>query len=389
MNTMVSIKEHKDIVIDNSVHEFLNPDHLYIPIKEGLSLSVKTGSEIFKEQILLKGNDEYVYSPISGKVLGKTDSMRMNNQELECIVIENNFKEKVNKKKGVVKYINEYTKEEMYERIHKFNACDEYFPENPKVLIVNGIDPDPFEKTASFIINSYSSKILEAIDAIANILNLSDTILAINNSDSENVVNLTNNIGTYPNIKLKLMPDIYPIGFKEVLLKNLIHKQYNEEDILYLTALDIYNIYNVLKRKKPITERLITISGNAVAKPLVVNVKIGTSLSDLIKNVCEVTDNKYYVVTNGLIAGKTLTTLNNVVTNQTRSIFLNTIDTQEEKKCINCGLCNRKCPVGLNPKYLKDHKKADRSKCIGCGLCTYICPSKINFKSHLGGNNEE
>ena len=96
MNTMVSIKEHKDIVIDNSVHEFLNPDHLYIPIKEGLSLSVKTGSEIFKEQILLKGNDEYVYSPISGKVLGKTDSMRVNNQELECIVIENNFKEKVN-----------------------------------------------------------------------------------------------------------------------------------------------------------------------------------------------------------------------------------------------------------------------------------------------------
>ena len=65
------------------------------------------------------------------------------------------------------------------------------------------------------------------------------------------------------------------------------------------------------------------------------------------------------------------------------------VDTTEEKKCINCGLCNRKCPVGLNPKYIKDHPKADRSRCINCGLCTYICPSKINFKAHLGGNDEK
>ena len=122
---------------------------------------------------------------------------------------------------------------------------------------------------------------------------------------------------------------------------------------------------------------------------MVVNVKIGTSLTDLIKNTCEVIDNKYYVVKNGLIAGTTLTTLNNVITSDTRSIFLSTVDTTEEKKCINCGLCNRKCPVGLNPKYIKDHPKADRSRCINCGLCTYICPSKINFKAHLGGNDEK
>ena len=389
MNTMVSIRENKKINIDNNVRYFLNPDYLYIPIKDGLELSVKTNSEIYKEQVLLKGNGEYVYTPISGKVLGKTDSMKLNNKKIECIVIENDFKEKVNKKKGAVKYINEYTKEEMYERIKKFNACDEYFPENPKILIVNGIDPDPFEKTSSLIVNVHSSKILEAIDAISNILSIKESVFAINNNDSDNVINLTNNIGTYPNIKLKLMPDIYTIGFKEVLIKNLTNKKNTKEDILYLTVQDVYNIYNVLKRKKPITERLITVSGNAIANPTVVNVKIGTSLADLIKNVCEVTNNKYYVVTNGLIAGKTLSTLNNVITSDTRSIFLNTVDDCEEKKCINCGLCNSKCPVGLNPKYLKEHKRADRSKCIGCGLCTYICPSKINFKPHLGGKDEE
>lgn len=389
MNSTVSIKEANKMKIDDKVHEFLNPDYLYIPFNKDLELAVKTNSTIYKEQVLLKNDKDFIYSPISGKVLGKTDSMKLNNKDIECIVIENDFKEKVNKKKGTIKYINEYTKEEAMSLIRKYNACDEYFPENPKVMIINGIDRDPYEKTSSLIINEYSSKILEATDALAKIFNIENTIFAINNNDSNNVINLTNNIGTYPNITLKLMPDIYPIGFKEVLLKNLQPKNTDLNEVLYLTVLDVYNIYNVLRRKKPITERLITISGNAVKSSMVINVKIGTSLSDLIKNVCEVTTNKYYVVTNGLIAGKTLTSLNSVITTDTRSIFLNTKDKQIEKKCINCGLCNSKCPVGLNPKYIKEHKKADRSKCINCGLCTYICPSKINFKTCLGDNNEE
>lgn len=386
-NNMVSIPD--GFHLDNKVHEYLNPDYLYIPLKEGLSLSVKTNALIYKEQVLLKGEGEYIYSPISGKVMGKTDSMKLNNKHVECIVIENDYREKVNKKKGVLRYINEYTKEEMYKLIYKYNAYNGILPENPKILVVNGIDPDPFEKTSSLIINTYSSKILEGIDAISSILSLEETYLSINNHDSDNVINLTNNIGTYPNITLKLLPDIYPIGFKKVLLKNIVSKQYKEEDILYLTVLDIYNIYNVLKRKKPLTERLITLSGNAIEQPMVINVKVGTSIADLIKNVCHVTNNKYYVVANGLLSGKTLTTLNNVITSETRSIFLNTIDNHKETKCINCGLCNSKCPVGLNPKYIKAHKKADKTKCIHCGLCTYVCPSKINFKPYLGGNNEE
>lgn len=132
----------------------------------------------------------------------------------------------------------------------------------------------------------------------------------------------------------------------------------------------------------------MTISGNAIETPVVVNVKIGTSLADLIKNCCNIINKNYYVVVNGLISGKTLKSLNNVITEDTRSIFLNTIDKSTEKKCINCGLCNKKCPVGLNPKYIKEHKNVDYSKCIKCGLCSYICPSKINFKPYLGGHDE-
>ena len=50
-----------------------------------------------------------------------------------------------------------------------------------------------------------------------------------------------------------------------------------------------------------------------------------------------------------------------------------------DEKCLNCGLCYRVCPLGINP--LKKN-----SKCIKCGLCNYVCPSNINCLK-VGGNN--
>lgn len=388
MNNMVTIKESKNIAIDSNVINFLNPDYIYLPIEEGFAINVKSNADIYKEDVLLKSERKLIYSPISGKVLGKTSSMNANDEAISCVVVENDFREKLKKKKSTEKYINEYTLDNALELIRKYNACDRHINPNARILLINGIDSDPFEKTYSHIIDSYSSKILEAIDALSIILGVETTILAINNHDTNNVINLSNNIGTYPNITLKLVPDIYPLSFQDILIKNILSKKQISLGVNYLTVEDVYNIYNVLKRKKPITEKLVTISGNAIESPVVVNVKIGTSLADLIKNCCHIINKNYYVVINGLIAGKTLKSLNNIITSNTRSIFLNTLDKTPEKNCINCGLCNKKCPVGLNPKYIREHKNADHSKCINCGLCSYICPSAINFKPYLGGQNE-
>ena len=389
MNNKINIPESKSIVYDKELYEFLDPDHIYIPIEEGYELNVKTGSYIYMEQVLLSNGDKMIYSPVSGKILGKTTSMKLNNKDIECIVIENDFKETLKKRVPATKYINEYSKDQINDLITRYNAIDKKLVFGAKTLVINGIDKDPFEHTSSYIINTYSDKILETIDALTSILGCEETILAINNADNLNVINLINNIGTYPNIKLRLMPDIYTIGFESVLLKNVISKKQEKWGVNYLTVEDIYNIYNILKRKKTVSEKIITIGGNAIEKPKVVKTKIGTSMADIIKNTVNITDDNYYVVINGILAGRTLTTLNNILTKDIRSIFLNTVDKAKESKCINCGLCNLKCPAGLNPKYLKEHKKADRSKCIHCGLCTYLCPAKINFKKYLGGKDNE
>lgn len=385
---MVTIKEDKDINISSKIKNFLNPDYVYIPIPNNYKICVNTNDNIYKEDILLSSNIDNIYSPVSGKIIGESNNLTIFNKNVKCLVIENNYEEKLRNNRPATKYINKYDKDEFLGLITKYKACEEDFTSKYKNLLINGIDPDPYEKTRSFIIDAYSDKLLETIDAIRTIFKINNTYLCINNNDTNNVINLSSNIGTYPNIKLKLMPDIYPLGFREILIKNALSKREINDGVLVINIEDIYNIYNVLKRKKPISEKLVTISGNVIEQPLVVNAKIGTSMADLIKNTCKVTDDKYYVIVNGLISGITLNSLNSIYTNDIRSIFLNTKDESVESECINCGLCNEKCPMHLNPKYLITHKKADKSKCIHCGLCTYLCPAKINFKKHLGGRDE-
>ena len=384
------MKNIKNELSDNKIHDYLNPDYVYIPILDGYRIDVEENSKVYKEDILLTNKDDlHIYSPISGKVIGKTSSLLLKNKQVTCLVIENDFKESVRKNKGVVRYISDYSKSELIDLIKTYQASKVNLYNKATHLVINGIDKDAYEKTRSYLVNEYSDKILETVDAIINVLDIKDTLFAINNSDTNNVLNLSSHIGTYPNIKLKLMPDTYPIGFKTILLNNLYSSKQLDEGVIVLNVEDVYNIYTVLKRKKPILEKIITISGNSVENSMVVRTKIGTSLQDLITHTCKIGNDKYYVVVNGLISGLTLESLNSVITNDVRSIFLNTEDVQKEVACINCGLCNLKCPMHLNPKYIKEHSKSDKSKCIKCGLCTYICPSRINFKPYLGGNDEE
>ena len=368
MSKYIKINEELNIKCNKLIKEYLNPDYIYIPYDKNSTLNIKDNEEVYKNSIILVNKDKFTYSPVSGKVLGMCDNI-VDNKKMSTIVIENNFKESTRESIGSKRNISNISKEDLIERLKKYALFNYNF--NGKYLVINGIDYEPYEETYSYLISSATDKILECIDALVNILKLDRAYFAIRNNDKDNVITLVNQIGIYPNIELKLLPDIYPIGYKSLLINELNLK---EDECIYLTVEDVYNIYNVLKKNVPITEKLVTITGNLLNKRKVVNVKIGTRLSDIIQDEFKILNDDYHIIVNGLLSGIEVPNLNVIITSNVRSVFINSYDKSRKIKCINCGLCHVNCPFKCDPRtgYNMD-------KCTKCGLCNYICPSKIKL----------
>lgn len=369
---LYQIKKDPSIKCNKEIKEYLDADYIYVPYNKDYELKVKNHELLNVNSIILTNGIKNVYSPVSGNIMGLCETIIDGNLS-KAIVIENNFKE-TSKLKGSKKDISTYSKEELLNLIKEYNACNKVI--DKENLIINGIDNEPYEETLSYLINNHPDEILECIDALLKILNINKCIFTIKNNDQDNVITLINQIGTYPNIDLKLLPDLYPIANPKVLL-NEFHLE--EENTSILTVEDIYSIYITLKRKRPLNEKLVTISGNLLTKSKVMKVKIGTNIKDIIEKEFKLKSDDYHIIINGLLSGYEINSLNAIITPNIRSIFINSIDKSRETCCINCGLCNTYCPVGADPK---SGFKMD--KCLNCGLCTYLCPAKIN----IGAKNE-
>ena len=357
------------------IENLLTTDYIYIKVDSDMTLYVKDGNYVYKNDILMSNDIKKIYSSVSGKVLGLTT---INNTKY--IVIENDCKDKIRDKKYNKKNINNYTKEELVELIKKYNILNN-FDESSKVLIINGIDLFNSELTYNILIDNYVINILDTIDALIDILNIRKCFLAVSNDNEVIVNNLVNNIGTYPKIDLKLYKNDNIIGIKEVLLKKLTSYKNKNYNVLYMNIIDIINLYNLMKKHIPVTTTFITLAGDLIDFKKVLHVNLGTNIKDILNeyNI----ENYNNIIINGLLNGKKIKDPNFIIDKNIRSIFINTEIKTNEVDCINCGLCLNVCSVNINPKYMHFNKDKKSKKyeelCIKCGMCSYICPSKIDL----------
>ncbi len=388
MRNTISIKKDENIKLNNNLKAYLNPKYAFFKMEKGTKLKVKDGSYVYKNDIIMVNSDGYtVHSSISGIVLGIKD-VDYENGKKTSLVIENDFKENVRIRKSAKKTIYDYKREDVLNLFEDFSLSYDgiklvnLFNEEYETLVVNGLDKEIYFGNMYFTLRENTSSILEAIDFLSIAFGYKKCVLALSNGNSKIISAFMDIIGTYPNIELRLLQDEYPIGFNKCLQEYLGYT-----NALVIEANKIVDIYNVLKKNQPITEKIITVSGNAVEPRSCINVKIGTLLSEVFINNFDFSFKNVDVYLNGLVHGKLIDTLQYVIDEKVDGILIMKKEEKIESECLNCGLCQRKCPVELNPKYVRDHLGKVRHEykdgCIGCGLCDYICPANRKLMQYM------
>ncbi len=391
----VTIKKDANIKLNDTIKDFLNPKFVFIPIKFGFKIKVKDDEYIYKNDIVAMGrNGKIIYSGVSGKVLGVKEMTYFKDKKIPSVVIENDFKENMKTKKSAKLFINEYTKTEILNLLndtsisYKGTYLVDKVGKSSDLIVINGVEVEPYFGNKYFILKENMDIILETVDILGTVMGSKEIYIALKNTDATLISTLTNILGTYPNIKLKLVTDAYPNGLEPVLKKKL-----KIDDAVFFDVQEILSIYHILKRERPVTEQLITVTGDGVTPNQVLRVKTGTLLSEIFINNFDFTTGGVEVYLNGSLHGELVKSFKYVVDSDIDGIFISQKEEKKEEPCLLCGLCSKHCPVGLNPKYVYDHKgnvkPSYKEGCIDCGLCNYLCPANRNLRSSMKKKSEE
>ena len=395
------IENNKKMSIKGKIEQYNKPKKVYIPLINGkdrdVTILCKKGDIVSLGDMIAKTKGDLrvpILASISGKIIDFVDMVYLDGDKVKCVVIENNYDGELNNKKIDKKY----TREEFVSKLQEkgiIGMGGAAFPTYAKydiekkidTLIVNAVECEPYITSDFMISSTYCEEILEAIDMIMEINDIKECFIAIKKDNDLLKKQFYSYLGTYPNIKLKLVPSIYPMGYERLLVKYIKKQKYNnlplEKGVVVNNISTIYAIYNALKYDNPLVERVITISG-LVDNPLNVLVRVGTKVSDIINNFGKIDENLIYIAS-GPMYGKKVDINSLVVSPNLNGVVALEKCVNKVEECNHCGKCVSVCPKKLSPVLIKENidnvdklKELKAYRCIECGLCSYICPSKIN-----------
>ena len=390
------LPHHKHMSM-NELKSFLNPKDIYL--EQGDS-KLLVGDYVYKYQTI--GHKERFNVPIISSVSGTVVDIKDGYIKIKNDLLEKTEKEIINRDVSKIK------KEEFLDIIEKAGIIGmggAGFPTHMKyktdkvieLLIVNAVECEPYITADYSIMNEKCNELLEGINNIIRINKINNAILAIKKTNVEVIKKFKEIIDKYPKIELRIVRDIYPMGWERTLIKEITKKEYNilpiELGIVVNNISTIFAINNALKHDIPLVERIITITGENVKNPGNVMVKIGTSVNEILKFMGGIHDDSV-LISGGPMMGVEINKTDYIKPQMNCILVLPKPKEENIINCLRCGKCVSACPANLAPVLIKECSNKEEliklqvNKCISCGLCSYICPSRIDLRNIVNEKKE-
>ncbi|WP_075181712.1 electron transport complex subunit RsxC [Pantoea sp. 1.19] len=263
-------------------------------------------------------------------------------------------------------------------------------------LIINAAECEPYITADDRLMQDHAAEVLEGSRILGWILQAGQILIGIEDNKPAAIAALRRALGSAGDITLRVIPTKYPSGGAKQLTKILTGKEVPHGGRSADIGVLMHNVGTAWAVKRAIldgealTERVVTLTGEAVSQPGNVWGRIGTPVSHLLNHAGFTPGARQMVIMGGPLMGFTLPNLDVPVVKITNCLLAPSAaemgEETPEKGCIRCSACADACPAGLLPQQLYwysqggDHDKARAhhiDDCIECGACAWVCPSNI------------
>lgn len=347
-----------------------------------------------------------VHASISGQVVAIEPRRHPNGSMILSVVIENDFQNTLD---GTMTAYEDYTTlsaDEIISIIREAGIVGmggATFSTSIKsavdakidTLIANACECEPYITADDMMLRTNPEQVIAGMKIIAQVVKPSRMVLAIEDNKKEAIKVLKEILAEDDKIELRVLPTRYPQGAERQLVQAITGREIVPGQLPPSVGCVVFNVatyeatYRAVCLGKPVTGRIVTVTGEAVKNPGNFMVPMGMQMEELIGAAGGLTEDVWKVINGGPMMGLAQSDLTAPVIKGSNAILcLSNAQNgeSEDQTCIRCGKCLSVCPTRLQPLYMYAYAKKNDleglkrlrvTDCIECGSCAYECPGKL------------
>lgn len=265
-------------------------------------------------------------------------------------------------------------------------------------LILNGAECEPYITADHRLMVEQPEKVLAGGRVLMRALGLTKFIIGIEANKPDAVAALREREPLRGGeVEVRALRVRYPQGSEKQLIQNITGRKIPPGGLPASVGCAVFNVataaavWDAVNEGKPLTHRIVTVTGRGVLEPKNLYVPLGTPIETLIEACGGTRGAPGRVLCGGPMMGVAQYDLTAPIVKGANAILV--LNRREYKKvpatepiCIRCGRCVKACPMRLTPLYLHQRTAAGRPEeledlrildCIECGACAFACPAHI------------
>jgi electron transport complex protein RnfC len=267
-------------------------------------------------------------------------------------------------------------------------------PEKIEYVIANCAECEPYLTSDYRRMLEEPEKLIGGLKVLLQLFDGAQGILAVEDNKPDCIALLKQLTKAEKRISVKALKTKYPQGGERFLIYAVTGRKINSSMLPADAGCVVNNVdtmvavYRAVAEGKPLTERIVTLTGDAMKEPCNYRVRIGMSYEELLEAAGGYRVQPQKVICGGPMMGMALFDLKIPVTKTSTALLAlseDEVSAMEPGPCINCGRCLEVCPGRVMPCRLADYAEHfDEAaflenhgmECCECGCCSFICPAK-------------